>query len=366
MSDHAIQNEAFLRNIYARGPFSGHGFCVHATGVPLHEWEGYDYPLSDAPVSEWVPWVVENYERQVRMLEAVGDDSVPVAKLGTGTQIYAAAFGCRVHRYDDTNPAALPLVRTAEEADEIEAPDIWRSRELSRVFELGSLVRDELGEDAYLGPCDVQSGFDTASLIWNKEHFLMAMMEPDDSAAAKRLVDKCASLLKTFLAELRREFPRLSPCHCPAAWAPPEMGPWLSNDECGIMGTAMFEEHALPELIDLSEHFGGLGMHCCADAEHQFASFNAIPNFYAFNRVLARSGWDPILDHFSGPEAPAHVLSWITDEAALKLMDDAAEGTRFIFVLDTADPEQGKAWYEKMRALSPRTDLIPYTEPVDE
>ena len=171
------RNETFLRNIYRKGPFERQGFCVHATGVPLHEWEGYDYTLSEAPIREWVPWVVENYERQVRMLDEVGDDSVPVAKLGTGTQLYAAAFGCPVHTYEDTNPCALPLVRAAEEADALEVPDIWGTRELSRVFELGKLVQAELGEDAYIGPCDVQSGFDTASLIWNKEDFLLAMTD---------------------------------------------------------------------------------------------------------------------------------------------------------------------------------------------
>lgn len=344
------RNETFLRNIYRKGPFERQGFCVHATGVPLHEWEGYDYTLSEAPIREWVPWVVENYERQVRMLDEVGDDSVPVAKLGTGTQLYAAAFGCPVHTYEDTNPCALPLVRAAEEADALEVPDIWGTRELSRVFELGKLVQAELGEDAYIGPCDVQSGFDTASLIWNKEDFLLAMTDAAGAEAVKRLVDKCALLLKTFLGELKMEFPRLSPCHCPAAWAPPEMAPWLSNDECGVVSTAMFREFILPELVDLAEHFGGLGMHCCAAAEHQFPLFNEIPGFYAFNRVPADQGWDPIVEHFGGPDAPVHVISWITDADAERLMREAPEGTRFILVHDTADPDDGKRWLERMRA----------------
>lgn len=80
------------------------------------------------------------------------------------------------------------------------------------------------------------------------------------------------------------------------AWAPPEMGPWLSNDECGAFSTVMFEELCLPEFVDLAETFGGLGMHCCAGAEHQFESFRKIPGFYTFNRVAAQRGYASLAD----------------------------------------------------------------------
>ncbi len=352
MADRAAANEAFLRNLYEKGPFEGHAFCVHATPVPLLELG--DYTVREGPIECWVPWVVENHERQVRMLEAVGDDSVPIARLSTGTQLYAAAFGCRVHEYADTNPCALPLVRTAAEADALVEPTVEGSRQLSRVLELGQLVRDALGPEAWLGPCDVQSGFDSASLIWNKEDFILAMV--DEPVAVKRLVDKCAHLLEVFLRELRQEFPRLNPCHCPGEWAPPEMGPWLSNDECGSFSNAHFAEFILPELVDLSETFGSLGMHCCADAEHQFPLFKRIPNLYGFNRVAARRGYDPILEHFGGPDAPVHALAWIGEEETERLIREAPEGTRFIFVLGTDDREVGKRWYERMRRSSPRTD----------
>ena len=74
------------------------------------------------------------------------------------------------------------------------------------------------------------------------------------------------------------------------------MGPWLSNDECGAFSTVMFEELCLPEFVDLAETFGGLGMHCCAGAEHQFESFRKIPGFYTFNRVAAQRGYASLAD----------------------------------------------------------------------
>lgn len=340
------KNKEFTRSIYS-GSAERHGFVCHPQQIPVYE-KG-DYTLSDKPVKEWVPVVVENFRRKAAMLERLEDDSVPVASLMTGTQLFAQAFGCEVHTYKDNNPCALPLVNNAAEADQVELPDLWKTGCLQRVFELGELVLKELGPGTALGPCDLQSGFDTASLIWNKEDLLCSMvLDPD---TVKRLSRKCAQLLKTFLIEFRKEFPTLSPCHCPGCWTPPELGPWLSNDECGMMSSEMFEEFCLPELIELSETFGGLGMHCCADAEHQFPSFKKIPNFYGFNRVQDKHGYLPLLDHFAGKGSPVHVLAWVSDEVIEQLIRQAPPETRFIFNMGGTDYEAGARWLEKMRSM---------------
>jgi hypothetical protein len=202
----------------------------------------------------------------------------------------------------------------------------------------------------------MQTGFDTAALIWEKENFLRAMADPQEKDAVKRLSGKCAGLLKQFLREFRQEFGRCSPCHCPDVWAPPEMGPWVSNDECGAFSTRMFEEFCLPELLDLTQTFGGLGMHCCASAEHQFLAFRRIPNFYAFNRVAARQGYRPILGPLGGADGPVHVLGWLSAEESEGLIQQAPEGTRFIFNLLGATLEDAKAWLERMRTASARAN----------
>jgi hypothetical protein len=356
MSADIEKNKAFLRNIYRKGEFQGHGFCCLPAGTPIYELPHGDYTLSDRPVEEWIPWIARDYEKQVEMLEQTGHDDVPTARLMTGTHLYAHAFGSPIKVFEDSNPCALPFVTTAEEADGIQEPDIWSTPVLARVFELGRAVQAELGEDAYLGPCDVQSGFDTACLIWDKTHLYCALADPEGRAAVMRLVEKCARVLKESLMALREEFPNLSPCHCPSVWAPPEMPPWLSNDECGAVSTAMFEEFQLPELIELSRHFGGLGMHCCATAEHQFESFKKVPGFYAFNRCPADRGFDPILEHFGGPDAPVHVLAWIAESDIARLIRNAPEGTRFIFANMGCSVEACKQWLARMRELSPRTD----------
>ncbi|MCE9616038.1 MAG: hypothetical protein K8T26_17340 [Lentisphaerae bacterium] len=348
------RNEAFLRNLYARGPFQGHALVCSPKMVSIPEHPDYDFTLSEKPVSNWVPWVVENYRRQVVLTEAVGDDAVPCAWLATGTHLYAAACGCKVHRFTDNNACALPFVTCAAEADKVDVPDLWTTPVLYRCFELAHAVQRELGRDVFLGPPDMQSGFDTAALIWDKSDFMCAIIDPQEREAVRRLVDKCARLFKGFVAAFRQEFPRSSPCHCPVAWAPPEMGPWLSNDECGAFNTAVFDEFCLPELVDLARTFGGLGMHCCATAEHQFERFKQIPGFYAFNRVAAKQGYAPILKHFSGPSAPVHVLAWLEDTDMEMLVREAPEGTRFIFNRTGVSVEEAQPWLARMRALCAR------------
>ena len=340
------RNQQHIRDIFA-GTARRHAFMHQPAPVSLTQMG--DYTLSREPVQKWVPWVADEYRRRVDSLERFHDDLVPLAKLSTGTQIFAQSFGCKVHIPPEDMPCAIPLVTCAAEADKLEVPDIWKTECLYRVFELGRAVQRELGKDVDLGPCDMQTGFDIAAQIWDKNDLLCAMVtEPD---AVKRLSAKCALLLKTFLIALRKEFPTMSPCHCPGNWVPPHLGPWVSNDEAGIMSPEMFETFCLPELKDLSETFGSLGMHCCADAEHQFPGFNKIPNFYAFNRVQSKHGYLPILDHFAGPDAPVHCLAWMSDEAIEQLVTRAPAGTRFIFVHAGDDDKATHEWLARGAAL---------------
>jgi hypothetical protein len=57
----------------------------------------------------------------------------------------------------------------------------------------------------------------------------------------------------------------------------------LSEDEVGIVNGEMFEAFYLPELAALSERYGGLGMHCCANARHQWEHFRTLPGLRLLN-----------------------------------------------------------------------------------
>jgi len=355
-TNEAVQrNKTFVENIYRKGPFEGHAFMVLPVFQRAVDHPDYFFTTSDKPVANWVPDIVENYARHAKFNEAVADHSVPCARMTTGTHIYAAAFGCEANCYPDSPPCAVPLVRTALEADKLKKPDIWKSPSLYRVFELADALRKELGSDVFLGPPDMQSGFDTAALVWDKTGFLCAMADEHESGAVRRLVARCAALFKEFLVELRREFPNCCPSHYPPIWTPPGMAPWLSNDECGAFGVEMFESFCLPELIDLAETFGGLGMHCCADADHQFESFKQIPNLYALNRVppanrdTSPTAFLPLLQAFSGPDDPVLALVTPAVDTVRFLLENAGKATRFIFVRPNSTPEEAREWLDGCR-----------------
>jgi hypothetical protein len=114
----------------------------------------------------------------------------------------------------------------------------------------------------------------------------------------------------------------------------------------------MFEAFLLPELTELSNAFGGMGMHCCAAAEHQFMAFKKIPGFYAFNRVPAAGkglGFGPAIRALGGPEGPVFVLGWIGENEVVECLSTAPAGSRFVFVYDAASVDEAKVWLERVR-----------------
>jgi len=108
----------------------------------------------------------------------------------------------------------------------------------------------------------------------------------------------------------------------------------------------------LPELIELSHEFGGIGMHCCADAEHQFESFKKIPNWYGFNRVAAKQGFTPLIKHFSGQSGPVMVIGWMGDvEEIRELLSASPAAMKYIFQCNFETLEDARMWLQACRSF---------------
>jgi hypothetical protein len=270
--------------------------------------------------------------------------------LNTNTGLFAAAFGCPIHVYEgqQTNAAARPIVNSPEEADRLPQPTL-DAPTLARVMELARLLRRELGPEAPIGVPDIQSPFDIAAIIWNKEDLFPSMIEAPE--AVHRLVDKCHRLLTSFLKTFQREIGEVNFCHCPYAWAPPELGCWLSEDEAGSMNTAMFEAFCLPTLNALSDTFGGLFMHCCATADHQYEGFRKIRNLRGLNRVFQKPGPRPAIDTFSGHTV--FMQAWMDETTMNAMLDMAHPDTRFLFNLPGGKLEEAVPLLERMRTRCP-------------
>jgi len=229
--------------------------------------------------AERIAWALRLYEQRAARAAWLADDMVPGLLVTTGTEIFAAAFGCPVMQPEDDMPFARPLIHDASQVAKLKTPGI-DAPSLAVLFEIADALR-ACEKDAPLGIVDVQSPMDVAALIWDKNDFYVAMTEAPE--AVKELAHKVLALQTAFFDEWFARYGRDFIAHCPYYYIP--RGVTLSEDEVGIVNAAMFTEFYLPELAALSDRYGALGMHCCANSRHQWDNFKQIPNLQLLNIV---------------------------------------------------------------------------------
>lgn len=269
----------------------------------LVRYEDKAHGQSGPPPPQWPEKAAERveyhwraYQRGLERAATVQDDVIPSLNMMTGTEIFAEAFGCKVHRPADNMPFALPLIQAAEEVAAVKVPELSTSS-LAYLFDMADELQRRAGPGAVMHMVDIQSPMDIAALIWEKSSFCMAMVESPE--AVKELAGKVSTLLMAFLDEWFRRYGVEFVAHYPDYFMP--RGLTLSEDEVGIVNPEMFGEFFLPELTALSERYGGLGMHCCADARHQWENFRALPGLRLLNlcNPPVRRGDEYIRDAYS-------------------------------------------------------------------
>lgn len=274
------------------------------------------WPFPDA-IPARIDWAWRKYQLQLEQLAWLDDDSLPFLDVYTGTEIFAAAFGCPVHYPEDNMPFALPLVRSAEDAARLVVPTL-DSPAIAPLFAIAEELRGRAGDAALVRLVDIQSPMDIAALIWDKNDLYAAFIEAPE--AVHELAAKVGTLLTAFFDEWFRRYGTEHIAHYPNYYMPD--GVTLSEDEVGVVNEEMFTAFFLPELEQLSVRYGGLGMHCCANSRHQWTNFKRIPNLRLLNLVqpadVLRAAYLFFADHclqfhggFDGPPAgwPAQVPS---------------------------------------------------------
>jgi hypothetical protein len=260
-----------------------------AEGVPERPWP------TPANRAARVDWALKAYERRMDELECIEDDTVPFLEPYTGTEVFAAALGCDVAYPSDNMPFARPLITDASEADRVRVPDLSASP-LALLFDIADELRRRAGTDAPMRLIDVQSPMDIAALVWDKNTFYTALLETPE--AVQELASRVKQLLTSFLDTWFARYGRGYVAHYPQYWM--DGGLTLSEDEVGGVSPRIFRELFLPELSELSARYGGLGMHCCANARHQWEGFRGIPGLRLLNINQPRPACDEALAFFAG------------------------------------------------------------------
>lgn len=275
---------------------------LRGEGAPEHLFQIWYEPETPARPHLWpemkrerIEWALQLYEMRRARAEWLADDMVPGLMVTTGTEIFAEAFGCPVMRPEDDMPYARPIITEASQVASLPEPDI-SAPSLVVLFEIADELHARAG-DAPLGMVDVQSPMDVAALIWDKNDFYVAMVETPD--AVKELAHKVYRLQTAFFDAWFARYGRDFIAHCPYYYIP--RGLTLSEDEVGIVNGEMFVEFYLPELAALSDRYGALGMHCCANSRHQWENFKRIPNLQLLNITqppeVARLAYPVFADH---------------------------------------------------------------------
>ncbi len=255
-------------------------------------------PLWWEKLPEREEWAYRRYMLQLENMEVLHDNTIPHLSMITGTEIFAEAFGCPVRKPENDNPFALPLINDVSEFHKIKAPRLEDTR-LPELFDLADRLKARAGRDALLSLPDIQSPMDVAALIWNKADFYMAMF--DEESAVNDLAEMVKELMFSFLDEWMRRYGPGFIAHYPDYYMP--SGIALSEDEIGIVSSEMYVGHFQKELHEFSRRYGGIGIHCCANSNHQWKNLLAVPGLKVLNFVRDEENTRKAIEFF-GPTTP--------------------------------------------------------------
>ncbi len=305
------------------------------------------------PVVRAWPWLkaerIESaWQAYLQMLEQsewLDDDLVPYMPVATGTEIFAEALGCEVFRPDDNNPFAIPFVHTAHDTTHIQTPRL-EDTPLVMLFEIADELRRRGGPDALLRMVDLQSPMDIVAQIWDKTDLFIAMLETPD--AVLELSAKASALQTAFLDEWFRRYGAAHVAHYPDYYV--RQGVTLSVDEVGNVNPRMFRRFFLDELNALSERYGGIGIHCCANSEHQWPNFVQVKGL----RLINLHQPPPVIDRaypFFGPHtAQMQFDLWHGTSRLLPLKprDEFPESCHVVIQAEVEDRDDAMAMAERL------------------
>ena len=108
----------------------------------------------------------------------------------------------------------------------------------------------------------------------------------------------------------------------------------MSIDEIGNVSAAMYEEFFEQEIIELADRYGGIGIHCCADAKHQWKFIKEVPGLRMLNLYQPEPVLDESYPYFKDVTAmwPANLEHNVAQRLHNKRKEAYPEGSRLVIV----------------------------------
>ncbi len=314
--------------------------------VIINYYEGLETKIfpKDGNYEQFSDWIIKKYNIMKENVTWLPDDMIPYLDMLTGTEIFAEAFGCKVVYPGTNNPFALHKLSSLSEISTLKVPNIWDTR-LADLFEMAHKLRSRTEKDAVIRLPDIQSPVDIAALVLNKEEFFIGIV--DEPEAIQELITKTYELLVQFLDEWFKAFGNEFVAHYPDYYM--SYGLTLSEDEVGVVSADTFKEFFLDGLNKLSDRYGRIGIHCCANSKHQWDYFKQINQLCLLNICQPQPIIKEAYEFFKDTCCQMHNCYGEGDIEAWK--GQLPEGARIVFQLGAENREDALSKLSALRRI---------------
>ena len=186
-----------------------------------------------------------------------------------GVGIYATAYGCKYEWVPGDAPQVRPIYKSLDEIDNIKKPDIAACDELLVVLDMIRYFKEKTGGALEIVLTDTQSPNDTASLIMDTSEFFAATIEEPERLHP--LLQSITDLICQFSDEQKNLIGErfTKPGHQMISLTD-SSGISVSDDNMAFISNQSYNDTCLRYNNMLSDHFGGIALHTCGNAVHNF------------------------------------------------------------------------------------------------
>jgi hypothetical protein len=186
-----------------------------------------------------------------------------------GVGVYATAYGCKYEWVPGQAPQTRPVYQSLDEIDDIKKPDIASCDEMLAVLDMIRYFKEKTGGELDISLTDTQSPNDTGSLLVETTEFLTATIEEPERLDP--LLQSITDLICQFSDEQKNIIGErfAKPGHIMIS-STGNSGLSISDDNMAFLSPQSYTNTCLRYNNILSDYFGGLAVHTCGNAIHNF------------------------------------------------------------------------------------------------
>ena len=276
---------------------------------------------------------------------AVEDDHLPVVEASLGTGLVASAFGCNIHVYPDSPPAAgSSVLQNTSDVYDIEKPTVdsgWWPKQIRFV----EAFLDNLPEGVHICHPDIQSSFNSAHLIRGNDIFLDFYDNPE-------ALDVLLDLVTDYMIELTPYLKKMISTDTEwfFDWGSLYKGAIrISNCTMQMISPELYRNHILPRDKRFMKAVGGGRVHYCGNSGKVIDEFFKIPDISGLDYTV---GYHDLWSLAERAPKQLTLCYWgDPDSQTIKklLQGDWPKKRNIIIRLNVSSAEEAKAYLKRFR-----------------